>query len=69
MGLNARKPGVLHGNNKGADPPVHLRSLISAFVNCLLESKIYKLASYKILISHLVAVSEQVCLSLTRLLP
>ena len=39
MGLNAGKPGILHANNKGADQPVHPRSLISAFVNCLLESK------------------------------
>ena len=65
MGLNAGKPGILHANNKGADQPVHPRSLISAFVICLLESKISKLASRKILIFHLVSASEQVRLSLT----
>ena len=47
MGLNARKPGIIHANNKGADQSVHPRSLISAFVICLLESKISKLASCK----------------------
>ena len=31
-------------NNKGADQPVHWRSLISAFVTCLLESIISRLA-------------------------
>ena len=40
MGLIAGKPGILHANNKGADQPVHPRSLISAFVICLLKSKI-----------------------------
>ena len=65
MGLNAGKPGILHANNKGADQPVHPRSLISAFVICLLESKISKLTSCIILIFHLVSVSEQVGLSLT----
>ena len=40
MGLNAGKAGILHTKNKGADQPVHLRSLISAFVICLFESKI-----------------------------
>ena len=32
-------------NNKGADQPVHLRSLISAFVICILESIISRLAT------------------------
>ena len=40
MDLNAGKPGILHTNNKGADQPVHPSILISAFVICLLESKI-----------------------------
>ena len=40
MGLNAGKPGILHANNKGADQPVHPRSLISAFGICSLDSKI-----------------------------
>ena len=30
---------LLHVNNKGEDQPAHLCSLISAFVNCSLESK------------------------------
>ena len=30
-------------NNKGADQPVHLRSLISTFVVCCLDSMIYGL--------------------------
>ena len=29
-----------HANNKGADQPAHLRSLISAFVLCCLDSVI-----------------------------
>ena len=35
-------------NNKGTDQHVHPRSLISAFVVCLLESIIFKLATSKI---------------------
>ena len=51
MDLRARKPdfGGL-GNNKGADQPAHLRSLISAFVILLLESIISKLATSEIFI-------------------
>ena len=37
-------------NNKGTDQPAHTRSLISAFVICLLESIISKLAKGKILL-------------------
>ena len=42
-----RKPGPVFGdwNNKGADQPAHLRTLISAFIICLLESIISKLAT------------------------
>ena len=48
-------PGPLHKNiclqgftnNKGGDQPAHPRSLISAFVNRLLESIISKLATSK----------------------
>ena len=49
MGLDAKKP-VLGGfaNNKGADQPAHPRSLISAFVICLLESIISRLATSEI---------------------
>ena len=35
-------------NNKGADQPAHTRSLISAFVIGLLESRISKLANGEI---------------------
>ena len=35
-------------NNKGADQPAHQRSLVSAFVICLLEIMISKLATSKI---------------------
>ena len=35
-------------NNKGANQPVHPRSLISAFVIRLLESIIYRLATSEI---------------------
>ena len=40
----------LHGfaNNKGTDQPVYPRSLISAFVICILESIICKLATGEI---------------------
>ena len=49
-------------NNLGADQPVRLRSLISAFVNCLLECTISRLAMSEILI---VSVAEQSGLNLT----
>ena len=35
-------------NNTGADQPAHPRSLISAFVICVLESFIFKLATGEI---------------------
>ena len=35
-------------NNKGADQPAHLQSLLSAFVICFLESTICKLATGEI---------------------
>ena len=37
-------------NNKGADQPAHLRSLISAFVMQLMESSISKLTTSEIAI-------------------
>ena len=45
-----RKKTCLWGfaNNKGADQPAHPRSLISAFVFCILESIISRLATSKI---------------------
>ena len=65
MGLDARKP-VFRGfaNNKGADQPVHPCSLISAFVICLLESIISRLATSKLSIFYLVSVAEESGLSL-----
>ena len=48
MGGDARKTEtqekltLLHANNKGADQPAHLRSLISTFVICFFESVISK---------------------------
>ena len=46
-------------NNKGADQPVHLRSLISAFVIPILESTISKLATSEISVLYLVSVAEE----------
>ena len=59
MGLDMRKP--IFGN-QGADQPVHLHSLISTFVNCLLECTISRPAMSEILI---VSVAEQAGLNLT----
>ena len=52
------------GNNKGADPPAHPRSLISAFVNRFLESIISKLALSNMSLFYLVSVAEETGLSL-----
>ena len=51
FGPRHKKP-CLRGfaNNKGADQPAHLRELFSAFVVCLLESIISRLAMSEILI-------------------
>ena len=56
---------MLHANNKGADQPGLLRSLIIAFTILSLESIIDKLATftYQILIFYLVFVNEQTGLS------
>ena len=35
LGLIMRKPSSGFANNKGADQPAHLHSLISAFIICL----------------------------------
>ena len=51
-------------NNKGADQPAHLRSLISTFVIHLLESIISKLAMSEISIFLLVSAAEQAGLNL-----
>ena len=52
-------------NNKGADQPVHMRSLISAFVIRVMESIKSRLARGKISIFYLVFVAEQAGLSIT----
>ena len=52
-------------NNKGADQPALLRSLISAFVIYLLECIISKLATSEISIFQAVAVAEQGGLDMT----
>ena len=46
-------------NNKGADQPAHLRSLVSVFVIRLLESIISRLATSEISIFYLVSIAEQ----------
>ena len=46
-------------NNKGADQPVHMCSLISAFVIRLMESIISRLASSEISTVWLVSVAER----------
>ena len=51
-------------NNKGADQPVHYRSLIRAFVIRFLESIIPKFATSEISIFWLVFVAEETGLSL-----
>ena len=60
-----RKPVLPYANNKGADHPAHLRSLISAFVVRYLDSIIPILAKSKISRLQLVSVVEQAGLSLT----
>ena len=56
-------PTLLHANIKGADKPAHVRSLIGAFVICILESIISKLDTSEISIFQLV--SEQAGLGMT----
>ena len=53
------------GNNKDADQPAHLHSLISAFVIHLLESIISRLATSEISIFELVLVAVKAGLNLT----
>ena len=54
-----------YANNKGADQPVHLRSLSSAFVVCCLDSIISIVSVTKISSLMLASVAEQVSFSLT----
>ena len=65
MGFEARKPDFVEWNNKGADQPVHPRSLIRAFAIHILKIIMTLLATHKILIYYLVFVAEQTGLSLT----
>ena len=66
MGCDVRKPVFVRwfANNKGADQPAHLRSLISPFVNRFLESSIWKLATGEISFFYVVSVAEETVLNL-----
>ena len=55
-----------YANNKGAEQPAHLRSLISPFVVCCLDSLISLISISEISSLHLASVAEQTGLSLTR---
>ena len=48
-----RKPVLPYANNKGADQPVHSRSLISAFVIRCLDSSLWlaSMASFNVILS------------------
>ena len=54
-----------HANNKGADQPAHLHSLINAFVVRCLDSIIPLVSIHKISSLYLPCVAAQACLSLT----
>ena len=54
-----------YANNKGADQPVHLRSLISVFVIGCLDSIIPLVSISEMSIRLLVSVAEQAGVSLT----
>ena len=47
MGIDARKPGLLHIKTKATDQAVHVLSVIFGFVIRSLQSIILKFASYK----------------------
>ena len=59
-----RKPVMQYANNKGADQPAHLRSLISAFVVGGLDSIIPLVSISKISSLCLASVAAQASLSL-----
>ena len=65
MGFDARKHVWRFANNKGADQPAHVCSLISAYVIRLLVSIISRLATSEISIVLLVSEAEQLCFNLT----
>ena len=54
-----------YANNKGADQPAHLHSLISAFVFCCLDSVMSLVSVSKISSLLLASVAEQASLCLT----
>ena len=54
-----------HANNKGADQPAHLHSLISAFVVRCLDSIMSQVSVIKISSLMLASVADQAGLSLT----
>ena len=54
-----------YANNKGADQPAHLRSLISAFIVRCLDSVMSLVSVTKISSLMLASVAEQASLSLT----
>ena len=60
-----RKPVMPYANNKGADQPAHLRSLISAFVVRCLDSIILPVSISRISSVCLASVAGQARLSLT----
>ena len=61
-----KKNGLrVFANNKGADQPAQLCSLISTFVICLLESMISNLAISAISIFYLVSEVEQTGFGMT----
>ena len=59
-----RKPVMTYANNKGADQPVHPRSVISAFVVRCLDSIIPLVSTSEISSLYLASVAEQAGLSL-----
>ena len=64
MSLVMRKPFMPYGNNKGADQPAHLRSLISTFVVCCPDSIIPLVSIHEMSCRYLASVAAQACLSL-----
>ena len=54
-----------YANNKGADQPVHLRSLISTFVVCCLDSIIPLVSVFEISRLYFASVAAQAGLCLT----
>ena len=56
---------MLYANNKGADQPVHPRSLISAFAFRCLDSVMSLVSETKISSLMLASIAEQASLSLT----